>query len=115
MKKIIKFKTTDDQIQLFCEDIEFIAIPKNNLTIDGKELFDNFISKLDLSTIVEFDYVENDSIDDTNEKRIIADIKTILNNIAQKINDKFKLFTKDLNIVPEDEHVNTVDSDDSSK
>ncbi|CCV64712.1 hypothetical protein BN85411350 [Alteracholeplasma palmae J233] len=75
--------------------MEVVSIPKDNLTIDGKKLFDSFISKLDLSTKVEFDFIDDVTIDDANEKRIVTDIKSIFNSIAQKINDKFKLLNED--------------------
>lgn len=109
MKKTIEFKTTDEQIQLVCESVDVISIPKNNLTIDGKKLFDSFISKIDLSTKVEFDFVDDATIDDANEKRIVADIKSIFNSIAQKINDKFKLLTEDVDAFLKNEPAGTTE------
>lgn len=94
MKKIIEIKFTDKHIQLTCGKSEIVSIPKDNLTIDGKKLFDNFISKLELTTGVEFDFIDDPKVTNGNDKRIVADIKSIFNNIAKKINDKFKLLAE---------------------
>jgi hypothetical protein len=114
MKKTISFKTSPDQFQLLCEGTEILSIPKNNLTIDGKKLFDNFVSKLDLSSKIEFDYVDDPAIVDSNEKRIITDIKSVLNNIVQKINDKFKLLTDDIDEFLEDDSKKSKDESDGN-
>lgn len=98
MKKVIKIINNDVNLILENESVEIISIPKDNLTIDGKKLFDNFISKLDITQKVEFDYVYDKPITDSNTKRITADIELILNSIAQKINDKFKLLTEDVDV-----------------
>src|SRR5690554_4855199 len=111
MKKTIKFKATEDQIQLFCEEEEIITIPKDTLTIEGKQLFDKFISKLDLSTKVEFDYIDDSTIDDANEKRIVTDIKSIFSNIEKKINDKFNLLLKDTEELSDDESKESINAD----
>ncbi len=91
MKKTIEFKVVDSQFQLYCDSEVVITIPKDNLTIDGKQLFDKFVSKLDLSTQLELDYIDDSTIVDANGKRIINDIKLIFDNIVKKINKKFKL------------------------
>jgi predicted thioredoxin/glutaredoxin len=112
MKKIISFKALSDQYQLVSDEKVVLSIPKNNLTIDGKMLFNNFVSELDLSSAVEFDYVQDLTITDSNEKRIIADIMSILNSIAIKINDKFKLLKADSDSSTEEALENTDKSKD---
>jgi len=103
MKKTIEIRATETVFILMFEANEVVSIPKNNLTIDGRTLFDNFISKLDLSTKVEFDFIDDISIDEPNEKRIVEDIKSIFNGIAQKINEKFNLNSDDGDVFQEDE------------
>lgn len=102
MKKIISFKALTDQFQLISDGEVFLSIPKNNLTIDGKMLFDNFVSRLDLSSKVEFGYIDDSTITDSNEKRIIIDIKSVLDGIEHKINDKFKLVISDVEQLTEE-------------
>jgi len=113
MKKTISFKTLPDKLQLLCDEVEFLSIPKDNLTIDGKKLFDSFVSKLDTTTKVEFDYVGDLTITDSNEKRIVFDIKTVLNTIAQKINEKFKLLTEDADLFFEDGNHSSEDAEEN--
>lgn len=96
MLRKIEIKNHEHKIVLLCDGEEIISIAKNNLVIDGKQLFDNFITNLDITTKVDFDYIDDLSITDSNEKRIVNDIKTVLNNIAKNINEKFNLMTDDI-------------------
>ena len=105
MKKTINIKGTTEDFRLVCDGQEILTIPKNNLTVDGKKLFDTFISKLDLSSKIEFDYEDDLSITDSNDKRVITDLKNVLNTIAQKINDKFKLLTDDVDAFLQDDTI----------
>lgn len=96
MLKTIQIQNSAQDIMLKCDKKEVIVISKSNLVIDGKKLFDNFISDLDITSKIEFNYIDDSSIVDSNEKRIVTDIKTVLNNISKHINEKFNLMTEEI-------------------
>lgn len=91
MRNKIKIKMIDGDYYVFHNDAIIFKVHKSDLSIKGKDLYDNLISKLDLKTKVEFEYETDPSLTNSNEKRIVEDIIGILNLIADKINTKFEL------------------------
>lgn len=96
MLKVIKITSTNDSFQVLSEGKLITTIQKNNLSLNGKKLFDNLLSSLDLSTKLTFDYEIDPGIVESNEKRIVKDLVEILDNIALKINEKFKLKSEEV-------------------
>jgi hypothetical protein len=96
MKKIISIDSIEAAFVLSIDGVVIITIPRQDLTVDGKQLFENLFSKIDITNKVFFTYNVNASITEPNDKRIVKDIQEILDGIANKINDKFKLLTDEI-------------------
>lgn len=105
MLKVIKITGTNESFQVLSEGKIITTLQKNNLSLNGKELFDNLLTSLDLSTKLTFDTEIDAGIVEPNEKRIVKDLVGIMDNIALKINEKFKLQTDDVDAFLDDNFV----------
>mgnify|MGYP000873811527 CR=1 FL=1 len=92
MKKIIEIEINNDNYILLHSGKKIIEISKDNLTMKGKDLYDNFFSKLDLEDNIEIEYLIKSECKNPTEERIVDDIKEILDGIVTKIN--FKINSK---------------------
>ncbi|NLL02558.1 MAG: hypothetical protein GX265_06045 [Mollicutes bacterium] len=91
MKNKIEIRIIDDCYNVFHNNKIIIKVSKENLTIKGRELYDNLFSKLDIKNKIEFEYEKDSSFINSEEERIVGDIIEIFDLIATKINSKFKL------------------------
>lgn len=107
MLKVINITSTNDSFKVISEGKLITVLQKNNLSLNGKELFDNLLTSLDLSTKLTFQYEIDSGIVEPNEKRIIKDLVGILDNITLKINEKFKLQTEDVDAFLDNHSVST--------
>lgn len=63
-------------------------ISKNILTVSGEDIFNNIFSDVNFDEILEIEYFEDEkTIIDSADKRIVKDIKSIIESIKDKINE----------------------------
>lgn len=91
MIREIKIKLVDDCYNVCSDDQLITKVDKTSLTLSGQELYSNLFSKLPLNEEVKIDIQLDDSIVDSNDKRLAADIKTVIDKIIETINVDFNL------------------------
>jgi hypothetical protein len=67
-----------------------VKISKDNLELDGKTFFDNFLSDLNVTEKADFIIEKDDSIkENTSDFRIYKQLSTIIKKIKDEINNVF--------------------------
>lgn len=61
------------------------------LVLNGKDLYNNLFSKLDLIKKINFEIELDSNIRDSKDKRLTSDIKQIIEQIIVTINEDFNL------------------------
>ena len=89
MKKILTITKNDDAFVIMENKEEIIKIKLSDLVLSGKELYFNLFDKFpeDESTI-EVTMFNDETIVDSNDKRIADEIKKVIESIAKKITDQ---------------------------
>ncbi len=82
----------DNDKYILTKDSEVItSICMENLVLNGKDLYNNLFSKLDLTKKINFEIELDSCIRDSKDKRLANDIKQIIEKIIQTINEDFNL------------------------
>lgn len=89
MKKILKIVKVDTNFEIKEGDTIIIKIDSNNLSLSGKDIFFNLFDKFPIDDPeVKLEITIDDSIQDSNDIRIVSEIKDILCEIPGKIEKK---------------------------
>ncbi len=87
MKKQLMISLNDNNYEIQCKEKKII-ISKNILTVSGEDIFNNIFSDVNFDEILEIEYFEDEkTIIDSADKRIVKDIKSIIESIKDKINE----------------------------
>lgn len=87
MKKQLMISLNDNNYEIQCKEKKNI-ISKNILTVSGEDIFNNIFSDVNFDEILEIEYFEDEkTIIDSADKRIVKDIKSIIESIKDKINE----------------------------
>lgn len=82
----------DNNKYIVTKDSEFItSVCMESLVLNGKDLYNNLFSKLDLTKKINFEIELDSSIIDSKDKRLTTDIKQIIEQIIMTINDDLNL------------------------
>ena len=82
----------DNDKYILTKDSEVItSICMENLVLNGKDLYNNLFSKLDLTKKINFEIELDSCIRDSKDKKLANDIKQIIEKIIQTINEDFNL------------------------
>lgn len=88
MKKIFSF-SNDEKYYYIKENSNCLKISKQTMQIEGKSLYESFFKDLDLSSKLEYEFINDDS-EEKNYKLVIERMKDILKSIIDEINIEFK-------------------------
>lgn len=87
MKKQLMISLNDNNYEIQCKEKKII-ISKNILTVSGEDIFNNIFLDVNFDEILEIEYFEDEkTIIDSADKRIVKDIKSIIESIKDKINE----------------------------
>ena len=86
MKKILMISLIDNKYVICCGE-KSIDVSKEKLSINGKDIFDTIFYDVKLDEELELEFIEKNIVDSA-DKRIVGDIKSVLENIKEKINEK---------------------------
>lgn len=87
MKKQLMISLNDNNYEIQCKEKKII-ISKNILTVSGEDIFNNIFSDVNFDEILEIEYFEDEkTIIDSADKRIVKDIKSIIESIKDKITE----------------------------
>lgn len=82
----------DNNKYIVTKDCEVItSVCMESLVLNGKDLYNNLFSKLDLTKKINFEIELDSSIKDSKDKRLTNDIKQIIEKIIMTINEDFNL------------------------
>jgi len=89
MKKTFTIKLNGNEFIIESEEKE-VKISKDNLELDGKTFFNNFLSDLNVTEKADFVIEKDDSIkENTSDFRIYNQLSTIIEKIKDEINNVF--------------------------
>lgn len=89
IKIIISIENNNYVLKKDKEVITTICMEK--LILNGKELYNNLFSKIDLTKKIDIDVQLDTNIVDSKDKRLTNDIKLIIEQIIETLNEDFKL------------------------
>lgn len=82
----------DNNKYIVTKDCEVItSVCMESLVLNGKDLYNDLFSKLDLTKKINFEIELDSSIKDSKDKRLTNDIKQIIEKIIMTINEDFNL------------------------
>ncbi len=85
MKKIIQISKTDSDFEITEEKKLITKISNKDLTLSGKDIYFELFDKYPLDEKIELEIHVDESVKNSNDRRIANEISSVLENIAKDI------------------------------